>query len=294
MNVLEDYNETLKSIQGEQEKLDFIMKACQFLQRHEEDSSGAHRRDIFLEYLKEIRPHDNDKLRAVAGESFSPSDGKYVDNCRSCDGRMVLDEARSTVSCVDCGVCEFAYFPALSFRDEQDLRKPNSYSYKRVNHYNEYLASFQGKENVKLPHDALDSVRREIKKQRLEAATLTAQKIREVLKKLRLNSLYEHAPYILSQVTGMRPPKLSPELENKFRAMFVAIQEPFDKHAPKERSNFLSYGYTIYKFAELCEEDWLLPHITLLKSDDKLRKQDAIWRSICKELRWQFIPTVRR
>jgi hypothetical protein len=36
--------------------------------------------------------------------------------------------------------------------------------------------------------------------------------------------------------------------------MFAEIQTPFAKHCPANRKNFLSYGYTLYKFCELLGE----------------------------------------
>jgi hypothetical protein len=73
--------------------------------------------------------------------------------------------------------------------------------------------------------------------------------------------------------------------------MFKEIQEPFEKHCPANRSNFLSYSYVLYKFCELLEEDEYLPYFPLLKSKEKLRQQDMIWKNICKEVQWEYIAT---
>jgi hypothetical protein len=39
-------------------------------------------------------------------------------------------------------------------------------------------------------------------------------------------------------------------------------------------------------------QDGLLPYFPLLKSSEKLYAQDQIWKNICRELQWQFIPSV--
>jgi len=80
--------------------------------------------------------------------------------------------------------------------------------------------------------------------------------------------------------------------EDKLRKMFKDIQEPFDRNCPKERKNFLSYSYVLYKFCELLGEDEFLGCFPLLKSKEKLHHQDVIWKKICKDLQWEFIPTV--
>lgn len=46
------------------------------------------------------------------------------------------------------------------------------------------------------------------------------------------------------------------------------------------------------RFCELLGEDGLLRHFSLLKSNEKLYAQDQIWKKICKDLRWEFIPSV--
>jgi hypothetical protein len=82
------------------------------------------------------------------------------------------------------------------------------------------------------------------------------------------------------------------ELEERLRIMFKDIQAPFEKHCPPERKNFLSYSYVLYKFCELLGEDEYLEYFPLLKSKEKLYNQDVLFRKICEELRWEFIPTI--
>jgi hypothetical protein len=85
---------------------------------------------------------------------------------------------------------------------------------------------------------------------------------------------------------------MSPALEAKLRLMFKKIQEPFEKCCPKERKNFLSYSYVLYKFCELVGRDEFLPCFPLLKSKEKLKQQDMIWKGICEILQWEYLPTI--
>ena len=48
----------------------------------------------------------------------------------------------------------------------------------------------------------------------------------------------------------------------------------------------------MYKFFELLELDEYLECFKLLKSISKLREQDQIWKKICKDLEWEYIPSV--
>jgi hypothetical protein len=70
--------------------------------------------------------------------------------------------------------------------------------------------------------------------------------------------------------------------------MFNKIQDPFTNHCPKDRKNFLSYSYTLYKFFELLDKHEYLIYFPLLKSREKLFEQEKIWMLICKDLGWEF------
>jgi hypothetical protein len=121
---------------------------------------------------------------------------------------------------------------------------------------------------------------------------ITHAKVRGLLKKLKLNKYYEHVPYISNILSGIKPPKMPVELEEQLRMMFKDIQKPFDNNCPVGRKNFLSYSYVLYKFCELLSEDSYLKYFPLLKSKEKLHQQDIIWKRICIELHWEYIPTI--
>jgi len=192
--------------------------------------------------------------------------------------------------CHDCGHVEFINTDDIGFKEEQEMEKTIAYSYKKENHFNEWMLQFQAKESTTVPENVITDVRNEIRKQKL--GKVEHGKVREILKKLKHNKFYEHAPYIANIVSGHTPPVMTQDLEDRLRLMFNQIQKPFKNHCPDDRTNFLSYSYVLYKFCELLGEDKYLPCFPLLKSNDKLYKHDQIWRKICNDLRWQFIPTI--
>lgn len=123
-------------------------------------------------------------------------------------------------------------------------------------------------------------------------ADLTCVKVKEILKKLRINKYYEHIPHIINKLNGLPTPHFDADLEEKLRSMFKLIQPLFLKYAPSHRKNFLSYSYVLHKFIQLLSRDEHLSNFHLLKSRDKLFSQDVIWKKICEELNWQFIPSM--
>ncbi len=165
------------------------------------------------------------------------------------------------------------------------------YAYKRINHFREILAQFQAKETTQIPNDVLENIRIQIKKERIELYQITNKKAKEILKKLGYNKYYEHIPFIKDKL-GIKPPIMSPELEEILCNLFSTIQEPYSKYCPEERVNFLNYYYTIYKLCELLDQKQFLPYFPMLKDREKRIEQDEIWKKICNDLDWQFIPTI--
>ena len=165
------------------------------------------------------------------------------------------------------------------------------YAYKRINHFKEILAQFQGKETTQIPLDVIENIKLQIKKERIYITQITNHKTKEILKKLGYNKYYEHIPFIKDKL-GIKPPIMSPELEEKLCNLFIELQSPYSKFCPDNRVNFLNYYYTAYKLCELLGEEQYLEHFPMLKDPEKRMEQDIIWKNICQELDWEFIPTI--
>jgi hypothetical protein len=165
------------------------------------------------------------------------------------------------------------------------------YAYKRINHFREILAQFQAKETTQIPPEVIANIKLQVKKERTELKNLTNKKAKEVLKKLGYNKYYEHIPFIKDKL-GIKPPIMSQELEETLCNLFMEIQGPYAKWCPDDRVNFLNYYYTVYKLCELLDQGQFLPFFPMLKDREKRIEQDQIWKQICRELNWDFIPTV--
>lgn len=246
---------------------------------------GVQRNDIYKKYLQEVE-----------NEAHAPFSGPpHEKPCTSC-GKMytrVFDEVVSEEICRECGAVEYILGDEVGFKEEQDLEKHIVYSYKRENHFNEWISQFQAKESTTVPEEVIGKLRTEFRKQKIkDLAEITHEKVKTLLKKLGYAKYYEHVPYIATIVSGITPPTMPQALEDRLRLMFHAIQAPFEKHKPANRKNFLSYSYVLYKMCELLGEDQYLPCFPLLKSREKLYVQDQIWEKICHELQWEFIRTV--
>ena len=218
------------------------------------------------------------------------------DICPSCrKGELIPVEHDGLVICNNCSTAN----KFLVENEKPSYKEPPKevcfYAYRRINHFREVLAQFQAKETTHIPEEVLEAIRNQAKKERIPLTEewFDNAKAKEMLKKLRLNRYYEHIPYIKDKL-GIRPPIMSPELEEVLCNLFMILQAPYARHCPDERSNFLNYYYTGYKLCELVDQRQFLPYFQMLKDDDKVYEQDQIWQKMCEELGWPFIPTERK
>jgi hypothetical protein len=246
---------------------------------------GVQRQDIYKRYMNEVEGQF-DVCPKGTEDHLKP--------CKRCGSMYtrIFDEVQSEESCSKCGMIEYVLGNELGFKEEQEMEKNVVYSYKRENHFNEWISQFQAKESTSVPDIVIDQLRAEFKKQKIkDLSEITHEKVKTLLKKLNYSKYYEHVPYISTILNGIQPPTMPQALEDKLRLMFHKIQAPFEKHKPANRKNFLSYSYVLYKLCELLGEDEFLPCFPLLKSREKLYVQDQIWEKMCNELHWEFIRT---
>jgi len=244
--------------------------------------TGLSKKQMFDEYVARMKLSNGPEATQLLTE-----------HCVACNVAREEISSEGILVCPSCGSEEYALvvsdFP--SFRDPPKER--NNYAYKKINHLNEILNQFQAKESTIIPEEVMNEVVMEIKKRRIDnIADLSEEDIRQILKKLNRSKYYEHRAHILSRLNGNPPPTITPEIEEKIRAMFQEIQAPFLLYCPNDRTNFLSYSYILYKFFELLDLDEYKVFFPLLKSRDRLIAHDQIWKKICDDLNWEFIQSV--
>jgi hypothetical protein len=215
-----------------------------------------------------------------------------TDICHICNkGELIPLDDEGILVCTSCS----RVIPYLIENEKPSYKEPPKevcfYAYKRINHFKEILAQFQGKETTQIPLDVIENIKLQIKKERIELPQITNAKTKEILKKLGYNKYYEHIPFIKDKL-GIKPPIMSPELEETLCNLFIELQSPYSKFCPDDRVNFLNYYYTAYKLCELLCEEQYLEFFPMLKDPEKRMEQDEIWKKICLDLDWEFIPTI--
>jgi hypothetical protein len=310
---IREINETIKELKGK--KINYFLDNSKFIFEYFENKKNINNNDVvkghtsknqILRDLFKVKKDANnteniDENKNIVQKYLSNVDESFIDMnsfvretdiCQYCyKGEMIpLDDEGVLI----CNICSIN-IPYLIENEKPSYKEPPKevcfYAYKKINHFKEILAQFQGKETTLIPDEVIEQINQQIKKERISVDLLTYYKTKEILKKLGFNKHYEHIAFIKNKL-GIKPPVFTPELEDTLCNLFMEIQAPYAKTCPDYRVNFLNYYYVLFKFCELLGETQYLNEIPLLKDREKLIEQDETWKKMCIELNWEFIPTV--
>ena len=259
-------------------QVEYLLRVGRVLRSDAPEQSGAK----YREYIRECFPKDARADPPLSSQS----------TC-SCGGSRRYDAREQQLVCTSCGVSVHDFTIAMPQHGTEESSVVPHFTYKKVNHFREWLSQCQAREMSDLSAPVA-AILHELRKERMseeEQVKLTPAKIRAYLRKLRLGS-YDHVHLIHSLVTGRRPPQFDHETEAKLVDMFKATLAPFElvrQRVCPDRRNFLSYAFVLRKLTGIIgikvAEDQYFP---LLKSREKLYLMDTVWRGICAELHWKF------
>jgi hypothetical protein len=242
----------------------------------------------------------NDPIFSCKKTKLSP-----IKICQLCLIEKTLIQSEGIYVCQKCGNFEYVIIESEIPSHKDSMNEKPKYPYKTINHLIERLNQFQGKQTTIIPKNIYTLIDVELKKMLVDKDDVNPTIIKKILKKYRLNIYYEHCYLIFSTVTDTPPPSLTRDEEEKVKNMFRATEKPFKKYKPENRANSLNYSYTLHKlfliladFAKQNNEGDVAnrminnsKYFGLLKSRDKLKIQDLIWRKICQDLSWPYHPS---
>jgi hypothetical protein len=305
---IEQETSTVKLIESGQDEIEYLLEASplimEYINLDDKEQILLNESNPSNDVVNEIRS----KKAHLVDEYLSKFDPNYTGTtiqydtiyCKSCNVNFTIDSGFFV--CPSCGICSTVIDSQteLSYKELQDYDYRPQFCYEKASHLADWLRRFQAKENRAIPQDVIDKVLLEAKKERIQdLSTLTEDKVKRYLKKLDLNEFYDNIIGIINRINGRPPFTLTTEVEEKIKTMFQQIQEPYEKYKPKNRKNFLSYSYTLCQLFKILGLHEFAKYFPLLKSSDKLRQQDEIFKKIVahmaekdKTTKWVFYPTV--
>ena len=214
------------------------------------------------------------------------------DICAKCGEILQIHLQLSLLVCPQCGrastFLEAMHGTATSIDDGCGASSVNN---KRISHWLDYLKVLKTS-SVDIPEEVIKAVMGSLRENRVQPRDLSIHCIRDALKALKLRKWYDQAHRITAIIEGVEPPSLTPEQEEKFKLMFMAAAYSFQKYCPESRTNFLSYSFCGRKIAEILGYTEFLPYFATLKGSEKLARADEIFKRICEDRNWPFIPSV--
>ncbi len=180
-----------------------------------------------------------------------------------------------------------------SYNEMKEMAPPQrQYTYRRINHWREFLRQIQGKSRRTIPMTVLTDLQKEFRKCNVPFETLIPKRVRTKLRKMGASKYYEDVEAITHYLNpAYKPIDIPSEREEKLCYMFTQIEGPYErikKKVKKTRENFQSYSYVFYRFCELLGWTEYLHAPTLLKSPTLLIEQDKWWALICSALGWEY------
>lgn len=214
----------------------------------------------------------------------NPTEGTLIcSGCGIIHAENVIQEASYTQS--------FSVLPSFTRQRQQIPRRHAQSCYKRCNHFREVLLRLQGKEKVHISQQEIDAIRSEIQRRGIDMNELRADTMKLILRSLGFQRYYNHTYYILKDLTGHALVSFTNSQTTQLFKMFMKIQQPFAKHAPK-RANMMSYQYIVKKLCEILEWNDVANSLFHLKSKTKVVEEDHIWKKICLSVGFPFYPSV--
>jgi ribosomal protein S27AE len=213
-----------------------------------------------------------------------------AETCPSCGNCLQLVANVSMLACGHCGLSRFVLDCQSSSSCARDDFIETSITTKRVAHWVDFLRSAQARSSCSVPEAVVALV-----SERLGgAASVTPLLVREALKALGYSRYYSSAPSLAAMISGAQPPCMSPLEEEKLRLMFVRACTSFQHCVARgttQRTNFLPYPYIARKLCELLGLQHMIPWLAQLRAAVKVDRSDVIWRCICEDVPWPFVPT---
>ncbi len=301
----------IEYISSGSEELDYMFNSVMYVQKYSEERDKLkmdlsqteiyeienNMENIFREYMISIDP----EYKYVQPNTCESRIELFCSNCDN--SNYIFKDSSGFYVCESCGY-EFRdvinISSTLSYKQTQELDFKIEYTYVKQSHLSELLKRFQAKERKQIPEEVISGVISEARKERIsDLNELTDKKVRTYLKKLKYNIYYDNVVSIINIINNRPPLKLTIEVEEKIKRMFQQIQKPFEKYKDKNRKNMLSYTYLLRKFFEILGMKEYALYFPLLKTQEKLRQQDEVFKKIVEEVAeedkitgWIFYPSI--
>ena len=213
----------------------------------------------------------------------------YYDLCINCNLEMTIDYQKSTLVCMECGLCEYYPVYVASYNHAmQPLRR--KCIYKRSDNFKVILNQFfyGGKQFV--PDNVIETIRDEIHDETNilynYSIPITIPILECILKRNELTMYKGSLYYIYLKVSGKSFPHITTKEYYTILNAFNIISNIYDKCKPKGRKSFLNYHFVSKKLLIMLGKVEYAKYIPPLKTHSKQKELERVWELITKDSEW--------
>lgn len=209
--------------------------------------------------------------------------------CVNCGGVYFTTSSDALTStarvCSDCGVVQPGIDVSSLQSTEYISRKVSNY--KRVHHFHERVSQLLLNESP-IPNEQFVQIASKLTDGTY--SVINKDTIRAVLRSLNLQIYIEKWLQIIWRVTSITPPIPGSIILQQLDSMFNALQEPFSQYKIEGRKNFLNYNYVFCRLFQEIGCPQFSMFFPLIKSKQKLKALDDMWRPMIESIGWTFKP----
>ena len=110
----------------------------------------------------------NNYMRIIDDTVIKENYIQDIHNCPLCLGKLILKNVDSLLICEECGYTDSIIINSEKVSYKDPPRESSYFAYKRINHFNEWLAQFQAKETTDIPEEVYKGILKELKNNRLK------------------------------------------------------------------------------------------------------------------------------
>lgn len=269
------HEKVLERLEGTSEETAYLNALFTF------DPNDARARNA---YFAAAEPFLNAEERGMLMECVPVVFGN--DGCPQCGAHQwELDERRSERVC-GCGVVQKCGTVSAKYLPFDRTVRSNYHAYRRITHFTSLLDALTTR---RPPPDLLAAVEAEARRQRVDPARLVHARMRDLMRAVGAETSYPLAPTLLAALKREPLPRLTVHEIMRLHALFESVQRAFTaviRAVDRQRKNFVSYPFLLRKCLQHIGRDDLGAHLFMLKTPEKVRRQQVIWGAIHRHLNW--------
>ena len=201
---IKDLKKEIDSIQNNEDYYDYLLNSSVLLYEYETIPYSGTENKTIVDFFSSKNKSNSitspsrkkklmNKFIKLTNNDFVPEINNYIekgfDLCEICNERLIVKSKKGFLLCPKCGCTEKILVDTNAPSYKEPPREITYFAYKKINHANEFLSQFQAKESTDINNEIYTKILNELKKERyLNIKNITADKVREILKKLESQS----------------------------------------------------------------------------------------------------------